>query len=88
MKRLGLLLAVVGLAGGALASAYAGTDATTRTICHRTASANNPYVKLQVSAKQLRAHTKHAADIVLSRNGPCPARCSPPRREAAPFPSL
>ena len=51
MKRLGLLLAVVGLAGGALASAYASTDAAGRTICHRTASAKNPYVKLQVSAR-------------------------------------
>ena len=71
MKRLGLLLVVVGLAGGALASAQAGTDAT-RTICHRTASAKNPYVKVPVSAKQLRAHAKHAADILLSAGGACP----------------
>ena len=75
MKRLGLLLAVVGLAGGALNSAYAGTDATTRTICHRTASAKNPYVKLQVSARQVRVHTKHAADIVLSAGTP-PRPCT------------
>ena len=71
MKRFGLLLVVIGLAGGALASAQAGTDAT-RTICHRTASAKNPYVKVPVSAKQLRAHAKHAADILLSAGGACP----------------
>ena len=69
MKRLLLLVVIVGLAGGALTTAHA---ATTRTMCHRTSSAKNPYVKLQVSASQLRAHAKHAADIVLSRNGPCP----------------
>ena len=86
MKRLGLLLAVVGLAGGALASAYASTDAAGRTICHRTASAKNPYVKLQVSARQLRAHTKHAADIVLSRNGPCPRTVLSPTAGGRAFP--
>src|SRR6185436_11819441 len=71
MKRLGLLLVVVGLAGGALATANASTTAT-RTICHRTASAKNPYVKVPVSAKQLRAHAKHAADIVLAGGKACP----------------
>ena len=77
MKRFGLLLVVIGLAGGALASAQAGTNAT-RTICHRTASAKNPYVKVPVSAKQLRAHAKHAADILLSTGGACPrARLTP-----------
>ena len=77
MKRLGLLLVVVGLAGGALATAHAGTTAT-RTICHRTASAKNPYVKVPVSAKQLRAHAKHAADVLLTANGACPrARLTP-----------
>ena len=72
MKRLGLLLAIVGLAGGALTTANAGTDATTRVVCHRTSSAATPYVKLRVSAKQLRAHVKHAADIVPAPNGGCP----------------
>ena len=71
MKRLGLLLVVVGLAGGALATANASTTAS-RTICHRTASAKNPYVKVPVSAKQLRAHAKHAADIVLAGGKACP----------------
>lgn len=72
MKRLGLLLAIVGLAGTALTTASAGTDATTRSICHKTSSATTPYVKLKVSAKQLRAHLKHAADIVPAPRGACP----------------
>ena len=69
MKRLALLVAVVGLVGGALTTANA---ATTRTVCHRTSSAKNPYVKVRVSAKQLRAHLKHAADIVPAPGGGCP----------------
>ncbi len=72
MKRLGLLLLVAGLAGGALATANAGTNATPRVICHRTSSATKPYVKLAVSARQLRAHLKHAADIVRTPLGACP----------------
>ena len=69
MKRLALLVAVVGLVGGALATANA---ATTRTVCHRTSSAKKPYVKLRVSARQLGAHLKHAADIVPAPGGGCP----------------
>ena len=69
MKRLGLLVLIVGLTGGAFTTAKA---ATTRTVCHRTSSAKNPYVKLRVSAKQLRAHLKHAADIVPAPGGGCP----------------
>ena len=72
MKRLGLLLLVMGLAGGALATANAGTNATPRVICHRTSSATKPYVKLAVSARQLRAHLKHAADIIRTPLGACP----------------
>ena len=69
MKRLALLVAVVGLVGGALTTADA---ATTRTVCHRTSSAKNPYVKLRVSARQLSAHLKHAADIIPAPGGGCP----------------
>ena len=72
MKRLGLLLLVTGLAGGALATANAGTNATPRVVCHRTSSATKPYVKLAVSARQLRTHLKHAADIIRTPLGACP----------------
>lgn len=71
MKRLLLLLVIVGLTGGALTTAHA---APTRTMCHRTSSAKNAYVKLRVSAKQLRAHLKHAADIIPAPGGGCPRR--------------
>jgi ABC-type sugar transport system substrate-binding protein len=77
MKRLGLLLLALGLAGGAFATAHAATDAT-RTICHRTSSAKNPYVKLRVSAAQLRAHLKHAADHRPRTNGLLPAYAADP----------
>jgi hypothetical protein len=71
MKRLGLMLAVVVLAGAALTTASARTDGKT-TICHRTTSKKAPYVKLRVSAKALRAHVKHAADIIPAPKGGCP----------------
>jgi CHRD domain-containing protein len=71
MKRSGFLLAAFLLAGVALTTATAGTDAN-RTICHRTASKTTPYVKLSVSAKQLAAHGKHAADIIPAPRGGCP----------------
>lgn len=69
MKRLCLLVLIVGLTAGALTTAHA---ATTRTVCHRTSSTKNPYVKLRISAKQLRAHLGHAADIVPAPAGGCP----------------
>jgi CHRD domain len=70
VKPLIFLLLILGLSGGGvLATATAGTDAN-RTICHRTASAKKPYVRLSVSARQLKAHVKHAADII-----PAPRAC-------------
>jgi hypothetical protein len=54
-----------------MTSANARTDQT-RSICHRTGSATRPYVKLRVSARALRAHTSHPADIVPAPAGACP----------------
>ena len=54
-----------------LTTATAATDAK-RTICHRTASAKTPYVKVSVSAKQLTAHLKHAPDLYPVPAGGCP----------------
>jgi hypothetical protein len=71
MKRLGLVLALVVLAGGALTTASARTDGKT-TICHRTTSKKSPYVKLRVSGKALSAHVKHATDIIPAPKGGCP----------------
>ena len=85
MKRLGLLLLVMGIAGGALATANAGTDATPRVICHRTSSAKNPYVKLAVSARQLKAHLKHAADIIRTPLGACPKAALTPTAGGSAF---
>jgi hypothetical protein len=71
MKRLVLILAVVVLAGAALTTASARTGKTT-TICHRITSKKTPYVKIKVSAKALKAHVKHAADIIPAPKAGCP----------------
>jgi len=72
MKRVGLLIAVVAIAGAALTTASARTDARKTTICHRTTSKSKPYVKVRVSAKALQAHLRHAADIIPAPGGGCP----------------
>jgi len=72
MKRVGLLIAVVAIAGAALTTASARTDARKTTICHRTTSKSKPYVKLRVSAKALQAHLRHAADIIPAPSSGCP----------------
>jgi hypothetical protein len=71
MKRLAFLITVLALAGTALTTALAGTAAK-KSICHRTSSATNPYVKLSVSAKSLATHLKHPADIYPVPKGGCP----------------
>jgi len=71
MKRVGLLIAVVAIAGAALTTASARTDRKT-TICHRTTSKSKPYVKVRVSAKALQAHLRHAADIIPAPSSGCP----------------
>jgi CHRD domain len=72
MKRFGLSLAVLALAVGAtLATASARTNRTVA-ICHLTASKTTPYVKLRVSARALRVHLGHSADIIPAPRGRCP----------------
>jgi len=71
MKPVALLLGAIVLAGAAVAIASAGTEATT-SICHRTGSSKSPYVKVAVSARSLKTHLKHAADIVPAPRGRCP----------------
>jgi hypothetical protein len=79
MKRLGFLLVVLGVAAvAALTTARAGTDAT-RSICHRANSQKTPYVKIRVSAAQLKAHLKHSADIFPVPRSGCPKTLLSPR---------
>jgi hypothetical protein len=77
VKRLLVLLIPVLAATAALATAEARTSSTkaeaaTVGICHRTASARRPYVKLAVSTRQRSAHLRHAADIIPAPRGACP----------------
>ena len=76
MKRLVTLLAFASLAVPfVVAVAQARSEEKAgggRSICHRTGSASRPYVKLRVSAAQLRRHARHAADIVPAPRGACP----------------
>jgi hypothetical protein len=71
----GLLILLVAAAAAvpfATANAGTGTAARTTAICHRTHSATRPYVKIRVSAKALKAHVSHAADIIPAPRGACP----------------
>ena len=73
MQRFLISLAVVLSAAVTLASAHAATNAASKTaVCHRTASAGKPYVKLRVSKAVLRGHMRHAADIIPAAAGACP----------------
>jgi hypothetical protein len=72
MKRFLVLMAALAALTVALTSANAKTDAVGRKICHRTASASNPYRLLTVSAAQLRAHNNHPADIIPAPPAGCP----------------
>jgi hypothetical protein len=70
MKRFVLLMAA--LAALTVAWGANAKPGATRSICHRTGSSAKPYVKLGVSARQLRAHLKHSADIIPAPRGACP----------------
>jgi hypothetical protein len=76
VKRLAVIsfsILVVGSSVAAWLSTASASSAATRTICHRTSSKAKPYVKLRVSAGQLAAHAKHAADIIPAPAGGCPS---------------
>src|SRR3954452_17890095 len=70
MKRLAAAFALLIVMAVPLATANAGRQAS-RTICHRTGSTAKPYVRMVVSTKALKAHLKHAADIVQA-GASCP----------------
>jgi CHRD domain len=72
MKRFGLLMAMLALGGIALTAANARTHAAKTTICHRTASKTNPYVRQTVAGKALRDALKRPADIVPAPRSGCP----------------
>jgi hypothetical protein len=58
-----------------LATAEAKTnspEAKKTAVCHRTSSTTRPYTKVSVSAKQLKGHLRHAADIIPAPRGACP----------------
>src|SRR4051794_17492602 len=74
MKRVLILVAV---AAGTLPFAFAtahGSPAAAKatSICHKVASKTRPYVKISITAAQLKAHGKHAADIIPAPRGACP----------------
>jgi hypothetical protein len=72
MKRLALLLGLAAAMWAVVTTATAGNQATPRSVCHRTGSSTTPYVKVSVSARSLRTHTRHAADIIPAPAGRCP----------------
>jgi len=74
VKRLFVLLVPTLAVATSFATANAQPTAADakRSVCHRTKSTKRPYVKLNVSAAQLRAHGRHAADIVPAPGGACP----------------
>jgi CHRD domain-containing protein len=72
MKRFAFLLGLLAVTWALVTTATAGNDATTRSVCHRTGSNTTPYVKVSVSARTLRTHTRHAADIIPAPSGRCP----------------
>jgi hypothetical protein len=67
------ILAVVGLALAATTVTASSAPAKV-TICHRTASAKKPYVKITVSTRAaLRGHQRHLGDIIPAPAAGCPA---------------
>ena len=67
-----LLVAIVPASVQAERPAMAGPAAKV-TICHRTGSSTNPWVKITISSQAWKAHEKHG-DFVVTANRPCPPR--------------
>jgi hypothetical protein len=55
------------------------------TICHRTRSWRNPWVRIRVSSAALPAHLRHG-DFVVTNQQPCPPTMSPPPIDLPPPP--
>jgi CHRD domain len=74
VKKLSLLLVPFALLAAPFATATDAKEeaAAKRSLCHRTSSAARPYVKIRVTAAQMRAHQRHAADIIPAPAGACP----------------
>jgi CHRD domain len=74
MKRVLLgLLVLTALAGLGSAAAKAPPKGPRVTLCHRTASASHPYVRITVSSRaSLLGHTRHPGDIIPAPAGGCP----------------
>jgi CHRD domain len=75
MRRLFLLFGLVALVASGLAISASASPAkkTKVTLCHRTTSTKHPYVKITVSTPaQLKAHERHAQDIIPAPAGGCP----------------
>ena len=75
MKKLALLFVpfvLLLLAPLATAETESEEAVAKRAVCHRTSSATRPYTKVRVTARQMRAHQRHAADIIPAPSGACP----------------
>ena len=78
MKRVAIaaLAGVLALTGLATAQAAKSPPpkkgAKKTTICHRTSSDKNPYVRITVSERALKAHMRHDGDIIPAPAGGCP----------------
>jgi hypothetical protein len=75
MRRLLLLFGLIALvaAGFSISASASPAKKIKVTLCHRAAAGKNPYVKITVStAAALKAHQRHAEDIIPAPAGGCP----------------
>jgi CHRD domain len=64
-------LAALVVSGSALAATATATREATVVVCHRTTSAERPYVRLTIPLRRLGAHRAHAADVIAAPRS-CP----------------